>query len=150
MRLFLCVPLLFALGCSGGLKVVPMEGKLTLDGAPVKDASLTFMPSDAGGQTAVAATGSEGTFRAMTGNAEGIMPGKYRVVVAVSSGSPATTNAGGEINSADYAKAMSKAMKAPAKSKSDIPAKYTQPSETPLQVTVDGSGLTGYELKMMK
>jgi hypothetical protein len=68
-------------GC-GGKKFVSTGGSVTLDGQPVEGAVVQFHPDSTEGEFAQALSQSDGSFRARTGNADGVAPGKYRVTVA--------------------------------------------------------------------
>jgi len=71
-------------GCGDGArKLVPVSGTVTLNGKPLKDAAISFLPDDSN-QGAFAGediTGSEGNYKAMTRGRSGLAPGKYKVVV---------------------------------------------------------------------
>jgi hypothetical protein len=79
--------LFIVIGCSdGSFRVEVVEGTVTLDGTPVEDATLTFVPSDANiGKSAYARTDTQGMFRltATQGgkSGAGTMIGNYRVAV---------------------------------------------------------------------
>jgi hypothetical protein len=72
-------------GCgSGAAKLYKVSGKVTLDGAPVSEATVEFEPIDpTGGQkTASGRTGSDGTFSLTTNTSgDGAMAGKYKVAI---------------------------------------------------------------------
>jgi hypothetical protein len=71
------------LGCGGGAKLVPVSGTVTLNGKPLKDAAITFLPEDSstGAFPGEDITGPEGNYKAMTRGRSGLTPGKYKVVV---------------------------------------------------------------------
>lgn len=79
--------LLGVLGCSGdpdgATRLVPVKGTITLNGKPMADAAVSFVPepgnqvSTAGGDT----TGPEGNYLARYRNRAGLSPGKYKVLV---------------------------------------------------------------------
>lgn len=67
-------------GC-GGVRRFPVEGLVTLDGSPVKDAAVTFIPA-AGGRPGIASTDAGGRFAVReAAMVDGLVPGRYRVVV---------------------------------------------------------------------
>lgn len=67
-------------GC-GGVRRYPIEGIVTLDGKPEKDAAITFIPA-AGGRPGLAFTKADGRFAIReAGIVEGLMSGRYQVVV---------------------------------------------------------------------
>jgi hypothetical protein len=69
-------------GCGAeGPVLVPVEGTVTLDGQPVKGASVTFMPQFAG-QPAMGRTDAAGAFTLRTHpHGPGAMPGTHHVSV---------------------------------------------------------------------
>ena len=84
----LCAALVaVAAGC-GGEKLAPVSGVVTLDGAPLADASVTFQPVAQGGIDAgsgsYAKTDAEGryTLRTVTGDRRGAVVGKHVVRIS--------------------------------------------------------------------
>lgn len=69
-------------GC-GGVKLVPVEGTVKLDGKPVDGATVTFI-SDDGKWTAFGTTDSSGHFSLQSGDKAGTLPGNYKVTVVKS------------------------------------------------------------------
>jgi hypothetical protein len=85
----LCCCLLAALlatGCNGsGLNLAPVEGIVTLDGQPVADAGVLFVPSDPKqGPPAMGVTDATGAFSLRTVNDDGAVVGDYRVSISKS------------------------------------------------------------------
>ena len=81
-RLLTILPI-FALtftGCAGDWGGA--SGTVTLDGAPLKDASISFVPVD-GGATAYGQV-KDGAFALNTGQKDGLKAGKYRVAISAS------------------------------------------------------------------
>jgi len=70
--------LLSSVGCGSGLS--PVTGVVTLDGAPVDNASVTLVSED-GKTMYVGATDSTGNFTIATGEEVGAKPGTYKVLV---------------------------------------------------------------------
>lgn len=71
-------------GCGDGVKLVPVEGTVTLDGEPLEGATLSFVPI-AGGQVSTSGTditGPDGNFKMTFKGRNGLSPGKYRVMVS--------------------------------------------------------------------
>jgi len=68
-------------GCSGedGPRRVPVHGKATLDGAPVENASISFLPADGLHGPAATAVIRAGEYR--LGAEDGPVAGAHRVVV---------------------------------------------------------------------
>ena len=114
-------------GClgQGGAEV---EGKLTMDGSPLKDAEVRFVPGGASGRNASAYTDAEGRYKIPAGK-DGVAPGRHRVVVTdlqgvadlTAAGAPPPVGEGAPITQAAGAR------------KRRIPAAYGDAMETPLQ-----------------
>ena len=81
------MPLLFA-GCQkNGLRLVPVSGRVTLNGVPVEGARINFY-SGSGNETdalddvlATAVTDTDGNFEMMTRESTGALVGKHRVTI---------------------------------------------------------------------
>lgn len=69
-------------GCGREHVLQPVDGIVTLDGKPVADAAVLFLPILSDGPPAHATTDSEGRFRLTTSNRSGASAGKYRVAVS--------------------------------------------------------------------
>jgi hypothetical protein len=86
--------LVLMLGCadSGHIKgLVPCEGTVLLNGAPLANASVLFTPSAEGQnqRSAAAVTDTKGKYKSITGTSStGILPGTYKVTITKSA--PAT------------------------------------------------------------
>jgi hypothetical protein len=69
------------LGCGGGLRLVPVEGTVTLDGQPLEAAAVLFEP-DGGGKPATGTTDAAGNFVLTTiETGDGAVPGANKVAV---------------------------------------------------------------------
>jgi hypothetical protein len=69
------------LGCgSSGPTLIPVKGRVTLDGKPVADAAVGLIPIE-GGPMASGVTNADGVFDLSTGNKSGAVPGKQAVTV---------------------------------------------------------------------
>jgi hypothetical protein len=90
-------------GC--GPKPVPAGGVVTLDGAPVDGAMVTFV-ADQGGATYTGLTDSAGAFTLSSGGEPGAMPGRYKVLVTRTA--PMAGGEGTDPGTADYFKMMQK------------------------------------------
>jgi hypothetical protein len=122
-------------GCGGdGLRRVQIQGKLTAKGQPVDGAAIVFLPLGANqGESGVGASDKEGRFTLSSSTSsrkpvQGVVPGQYRVRInrrVAGDGSPLPPDA----TQADHPG-----------SRETIPAKYTSPDGSPLQVTVPESG----------
>jgi hypothetical protein len=88
-RLALGLALVLALGC-GGKKFVPVSGKVTLNGKPLKGATVAFQPIAPEGSVNAPAPGSAGktndqgeyTLTASTGQ-HGAWVGKHKVIISL-------------------------------------------------------------------
>lgn len=69
-------------GCgSGGPDIAGVKGKITMDGKPLADATVVFIPK-AGGRPAAAKTNAEGLYELnFSGGRKGTIPGANRVRV---------------------------------------------------------------------
>ena len=76
--------LLAAMGCDrSGLNLAPVEGVVTLDGAPVVDAGVMFTPGDPStGPPSSGTTNVEGRFTLVTANRPGAPVGDHRVAIS--------------------------------------------------------------------
>lgn len=66
-------------GCSNS-ELVPLTGKVTLDGAPLPIAIITFM-NVSNGPSGYGSMEGNGEYFAKTGSQSGLMPGDYRISV---------------------------------------------------------------------
>ena len=133
--------LLVCLAGCGSSRTSPVGGVVLLDGKPVADATVQFVPQEGKGRDATAQTDKNGEFAMSTFKPrDGMLPGEYKVVVT-----PPT----GPVDPTQYATsdaAMSGAKAAPKKERS-FPEKYTRADQTPLTQTVPASGKLTLELK---
>lgn len=67
-------------GCGGGLALAPVEGLVTLNGAPVADAAVMFAPQPSG-PVATGVTDATGRFTLHTTNDLGALIGEHRVTI---------------------------------------------------------------------
>ena len=76
--------LLLAAGCDdSGLNLAPAVGVVTLDGAPVAEAGVMFVPNDSRlGPPATGVTDADGWFSLLTANRIGALVGDHRVVIS--------------------------------------------------------------------
>lgn len=82
LSIVLCSVTLSLAGCGGSDRpdLVPVSGQVLIDGEPVADASLQFVPE--GGRPASAQTDADGRFTLMTfEEGDGCAPGTHKVVV---------------------------------------------------------------------
>ena len=131
---------LFLAGCGSTSSV---SGTVTLDGKPLADATVQFVP-DGAGKDATGQTDKNGYFSMSTFNpGDGVVAGKYKVVISPPLGEVDKTV---HANSGD---AMNAPPKAPAKKAAGtkFPEKYTRPDQTPLTQEVPTKGSLKFELK---
>lgn len=128
-------------GCSGGsaesYKVVPLTGKVTMNGSPLAEADVQFIPQ---GTTlpdffgSAGRTNGEGSYVAFSGNREGIPPGKYKVTVKKwvgPDGKAVAPNEGMDINQ----------LKASGSAQEGVPVLYSDPNQTTTEVTIAETGM---------
>jgi hypothetical protein len=65
------------------IKLVPVDGKVTLNGKPLAGATITFTPDESNEYQTPGSdvTGPEGNFKVMFRGRSGLYPGNYKVVV---------------------------------------------------------------------
>ncbi|MCC6508174.1 MAG: carboxypeptidase regulatory-like domain-containing protein [Pirellulaceae bacterium] len=133
-------------GCGTGSGPIPVKGKVLLDGKPLPDASISFVPQQEGRQ-ATGTTDAEGQFVLSTIDPrDGAMPGKYKVTI--SQNLPVEETPTGL--SAD--EAMLAAAKAAAKPKAkssgpQLPEDYTRLDRTPLSQEIPAAGDVVFDIK---
>src|SRR5688572_16534013 len=72
------------IGCNrSGLDLVPVEGVVTYNGAPVSGAGVMFVRAE-GGLPGMAVTNAEGKFELKTANHPGALVGQYNVSISKS------------------------------------------------------------------
>lgn len=148
------------LGCGGGgagPKTLDVKGTVTLDGAPVAGANVSFAPKDdKAGRTAVGVTDNSGKFTLSTaGGGPGAMPGSYRVAISKTEGGPAPTAPTSQDEAMraikeKMASGGAKAMMAKSGPPKDLlPAIYKSPEKSGLtaEVTEGGKNDFTFELK---
>jgi hypothetical protein len=131
------------LSCSSQDKPVRVEGKVTLDGQAIGGAAVHFVPQGKG-QPAYAETEPDGTYKITTREpGDGALPGNYVVVIVWEPPPPPMFRSGESGPSrAEMQQAIEKHREAVRLSGKgvNIPAIYTNPSTTPLKVTVPAPG----------
>jgi hypothetical protein len=150
-----CLAGLLVLGCSNRYKPVPVSGVVTLEGKPVEGATVQFysVGDEREGRQAFGSTDKDGKFRLSTmGNDDGALPGDYKVVIArwvpADPGVkipdfPNTPEGKAQRDDFEY-KIFGETKP---RMKNLLPAKYSNPSETPLRVTVKGETTEKFDLK---
>lgn len=86
IRIFWSMGLLMSIvGCGGGLPLAPVTGVVTLDGQPLENATVTFLPIAGEGSTSIGETGPDGKFvLSYTREKHGALIGKHRVRINTS------------------------------------------------------------------
>jgi hypothetical protein len=146
VTLFAAVLLVVA-GCGGssGPAVAPVTGSVTLDGAALPNAMVTFVP-DGGGPAATGQTDAGGKYSLSTAGKKGAVLGKHKVKVTSLQTQGAATelqvspDTYGQKSSGDYAQ-ESQAQSVQEK----IPEKYNTQSELTFDVV---SGENTYDIPM--
>jgi hypothetical protein len=155
---------LVAAGAGCGAKneqkeLVPVAGRVTLDGKPVHSTTVTFIPVSGNGSDATAATKLDGsfqlaTFRGGVTPGDGALPGEYKVVISYSPElevfkdiQPGMSQA--EANAA-YGKGMAERAQHVANPTFRIPAAYSNPKKTPLRQVVPPAGPVIFALQSEK
>lgn len=124
-----CLSLVILLGCNSS-GTTPVEGQVLLDGTPLPNASIQFVPQGTG-QDATGATDAQGKFAMSTNKPrDGVMPGSYKVVIT-----PRLTTIPQQFASADEAMKAAAVAK-PIAHSSGFPQKYTRVDQTPLTIDV--------------
>jgi hypothetical protein len=138
-----CLLFGFMLAGCGGPRLSPVEGVVLLDGKPLADAAVQFVPQSAG-RDATGQTDAAGKFVMSTKNPrDGVHPGAYKVVISPPTGSADSATYG----SADEAMAAA-SKRAPSKpSGPTFPQKYARADLTPLTQEVPVKGKVTFELK---
>jgi hypothetical protein len=137
---------LVLVGCDGKARLTKVKGIVTLDGTPVENANVTFMPVDASvGKQATAVTGADGSFQLTTSQSnDGAVAGEYKVLVQYEEGYevPAARNVKEAMEGAGKMRQQKK--KPP---KYVVPSIYSDPNKTPLRQKVPPDGTVKLELQ---
>lgn len=138
----LCALCLAASGCGGKVATNMVEGTITMDGAPLADATITFSPvSQGSGMIGVGTSDAEGKFTLQTvagAIGKGTTAGEYTIFVtkteAVPTGNTSTADGGEIVREVE--------------DKSLIPEQYTKASTSPIKQTIV-KGLNKVEIKLL-
>jgi len=130
-------------GCNRG-KLVPIEGRVTVDGEPVLEGTSVLLAPLGDHKPAHGKTGSDGMFRVYTHvPGDGVMPGEYRVVLANSTNAVPLPDH--EVTREDdpaylaYLKKVEEFKRQPP-TKGTLPIVYSAPHTTPLRWKVPQDG----------
>jgi hypothetical protein len=140
----ICLGVLGCGGSVGGPKPVKVKGTVTLDGQPLPDATVTFLPTNKDeGKQATGMTNSQGSFELTTySTADGAIPGEYSVVVDYKESVDLSGEGGGQ---PDLKKMFLKfekniAEKKKSKPKIVVPKKYSNTSKPYFKQRVPADG----------
>jgi hypothetical protein len=143
--LLLVGSLVTAAGCGeSGISPVPAEGKVTLDGAPLANASLTFFATGEDGAYGFAISDPDGHFSVSHGKEKGLRPGKYKVTVIKSLADEGPPRAPGKRDATERAEWREKS------SVSLLPEIYGKVTTTTLVADVPPGGVKNLELSLKK
>jgi hypothetical protein len=142
MPVHLAAVLLLISGCSGvsGISgTVPVSGKVTYKDQAVAGATVSFLGAGEA-RPATAITAADGTYKLMTLDAVGAMPGQYTVVVDKTEIPPELTK------SQSMDEAAAEGNKPLPQPKKLLPAKYGDPAKTPLKFEVKTGQSNSFDL----
>lgn len=140
VTLWLAPVCLFVAGCGDGIKVVPVEGTVTLNGKPLDKLMIEFWP-ESEGYRSFAETDAEGHFVLTTddGERQGATVGSHRVIVKDTS-VLGDKFLGRAAENADMSQGR----------KPRISNKFSTPESSPLKVVVEASGENKFDLEVTK
>jgi hypothetical protein len=114
-------------GCSRGVPMGQVDGTVRLDGTPIADAMVTFIPEDRNLPQSIGFTNSEGHFQLRCNNgAVGAAVGRHRVMVIDAGRAPS-----GKAKDDDE---LPEGKDVPT---SRVPLKFSRPDKTPLRQSVE-------------
>lgn len=125
-------------GTEGGRRVdlVPVSGKVTMGGAAIDGATVSFSPKAPGTPAAIGRTNDVGEFELTTYDAgDGAAPGLYIVIIMKSVAKKSTADPEHSAEGVPSEKSH-EASESPSGSDSGIPDIYTDASSTPLKSEV--------------
>ncbi|MHB0958088.1 MAG: carboxypeptidase-like regulatory domain-containing protein [Pirellulaceae bacterium] len=156
----LAAGLLLFVGCGEKsiVDTVPVTGLVTLDGAPVAGATVSFSPTEKTGRAAVGTTDASGKFTLTTINpGDGAAPGTYGVMItkmAASSAAPwqDPRSSGGKLTpeqEKEVREQMASGEKAVAP-QSELPQKYASVESSGFTATVSKDKTNDFTFAMTK
>lgn len=139
-------------GCGGGGEVeddrpdrTPVSGTVLLDGAPIEGAVITFHTESATGRGANGRSDSSGAFQMGTFEAtDGVLPGNYQVTVTKMSAASAASQVSEDDPNYDPNAGVD------AEPKNELPAKYADPQQSALTITVGTEPITDAKFELSK
>ena len=160
--------LLASVGCGESLPTLPVTGTVKYQGKPVDGAAVVFLDMKPGGKSSVGTTDSQGNFSLQTSMgggkmAKGALPGDYVVTVSKAPPTQAATTEGGDappagspqMPSADKMRGSGDTQNASAYMpmsgqgpSSELPLKYSDPSQSDLKKTVAKGDKNHFDLEL--
>ena len=144
-KIYLVLLAVVLAGCGSNSLMVPVSGTVRLDGQPLVNASVSFVP-DGNGKQATGTTDEKGKFVLSTIDPrDGAMPGTYKVVIAPNS---AASDIPEGLSASEAMEADAAAAAKGTKSKgTQVPEAYTRPDKTTLTQEVPPKGEVVFDLK---
>lgn len=138
-RISLCGLLVFAFSLSAcgpatpkGPAVYPVKGNVKVDGKPLANVNVQFIPVDPQKPAGAGKTNANGDYSIMNSDGRsGAVPGTYKVVLKVVTDGSSTQAA--EM----YSKSTGAPGSAPAQPTTPFPAEFSEAAKTPKEVTVE-------------
>lgn len=146
---FVATPLLLLMavlpGCSDGPELIPVSGKVTVDGKPLAEGTVKFIPAQ-GGRSARSSITENGTYQLSSfKKGDGVPPGDYIVTIEAMK----DLNEGKKAKSQELDPELTKydfggniADVAESKIVYLVPEEYAFKERTPLKATVDAATTT--------
>ncbi len=145
--MMLCALVLVGCGFNANSSMVPVSGKILVDGVPLQNAEVHFFTDE---QSSSAKTDEEGNYELVTGT----LPGLNKVYVTKWEGDlslfdPTEGLDAGQMAAAAAVRPVGRRARTNSKTpKQVLPAKYSDPVKTELRVSVPESGLEGADLQL--
>lgn len=141
LRVAISVCLLALVGCNSGPSVAPVTGKVTLDGAPLPGATVTFSPIKGGnGNAAVGTVDANGEYKLTDMNSKnigsGAVAGDYKVGIVWFKPDANDTSRSSGASAAGAMTADKAAASTASGPKLALPAPYQNPETSGLKATV--------------
>lgn len=139
-------------GCGGaevdpGFAVVPAQGVVMQNGAPLPNATISFIPAQQlapGYYGCGGVTDAEGKFTLTVGTQEGAVPGSYKVIV-----SKLTDKSGNPLDTASLEEGMDlEQLKMQGQVKEAIPPKFSNPNKSILAIDIPNDGSSDLKLEI--
>jgi hypothetical protein len=142
---FLSLVLAVGVGCGGGSKqpIRPVEVKVTYKGAPVADATITFISDQPDAPAAFGKTDAGGVAKPRTPEiGDGVLLGKHMVLVNLDE--IVNEQKAADQDSEEYAPGLTPVPQV----KHLVPIKYSAPGTSPLTVEVTASGPAEFSFEL--